>query len=90
MRSGLLLVASSLLLLLPSCKSPCRALSEKLCDCRATTVEREQCARMVSQEESSVDEVTAEDEARCQALLEDCDCRNLQTAEGKRACGLAR
>jgi hypothetical protein len=33
---------------------------------------------------------TSEDNARCQALLNECDCHLTNTPQGKIACGLAR
>lgn len=81
------LAASSLLL--GGCKGPCRTLAEKLCDCEATSLLRESCLREASQEESRVSP-TVEQEAQCEALIEQCDCNSIETTEGKRACGLAR
>lgn len=79
--------ASSLL----GCKSPCRQLSEKLCECAANTIEKEDCLQRASTAENSPNnEPTAEQNAYCEAQLEQCDCRLIDTPEGKRACGLAR
>jgi hypothetical protein len=94
-RSAAIAVLSLALLGLTGCKSACRELSEKLCDCSTTSIERELCVRRASNDEALV-EPTAEDEARCESLLrpppdkEGCTCENYQTAEGKQACGLAR
>ncbi|WP_426757142.1 hypothetical protein [Myxococcus sp. Y35] len=74
---------------LAGCKGACRELSEKLCDCAINSVEKELCLRRASQEENRV-EPTAEDEAVCEELVESCDCRAIETDEGKRACGLSR
>jgi len=74
---------------LAGCKGACRELSEKLCDCSINSVEKELCLRRASQEESRV-EPTSEDEAVCEELVERCDCRAIETEEGKRACGLSR
>lgn len=77
------------LLGLSGCKGPCRQLSEKLCDCAATSTERTSCLQRAASEESRI-AVQPEDEARCEGLLESCDCRLVDTPEGKQRCGLAR
>jgi hypothetical protein len=46
------------------------------------------CKR-AAREESRV-EPTEEDEAVCEGLVDQCDCKAIETVEGKRACGLSR
>lgn len=77
------------LLLSAGCRSQCRALSEKLCQCETNTNEREACLRRASSEESRI-APSPEHEDLCESLMDSCDCNNLGTVEGKRACGLAR
>jgi hypothetical protein len=80
---------------LAGCKGACRQLSEKLCDCNLSSLEREACVRRVINDEALI-EPTAENEATCQGLLDEtdpakqCTCDNYQTDQGKQACGLAR
>jgi len=76
---------------LSGCKGACRELSEKLCECSTTSLEREVCIRRASNDEAVV-EPTADDEAFCESKLETCDCTqvDIDTTEGKLACGLAR
>ncbi|MHB8877968.1 MAG: hypothetical protein ACYC8T_30095 [Myxococcaceae bacterium] len=81
--------AALALFLAPGCKGKCRALSEKLCDCALNSVEKDGCLRRSSQAEGGA-APTAEQEANCEALLPGCDCHNLESFEGKKACGLAR
>ncbi|MDY7226938.1 hypothetical protein [Hyalangium rubrum] len=88
-RSVATAVLSLALLALSGCKGPCRELSEKLCECSANTLEREVCIRRASNDEAFI-EPTSQDEAVCEQRLETCDCNNLETDEGKIACGLAR
>jgi len=95
-RSAAIAVLSLVLLSLTGCKGACRELSEKLCDCSTTSVEREICLRRVSNDEALV-EPTAEDDAVCEEKLSSCDCSNIQNATtpedllaAKQACGLAR
>jgi len=87
----LLFLIPVLALSLLACKSPCRQLSEKLCECATTSTARDSCRTVVGQEESRVQPTTAQQDT-CQALLDadQCSCHNIETAEGKRACGLAR
>lgn len=74
---------------LTACKTTCRELSEKLCECALNSVEKQACQQRAADEEARV-EPTAEDEIACEAKLEACDCRAIETEEGKKACGLAR
>ncbi|MFL5348782.1 MAG: hypothetical protein ACJ8AT_28635 [Hyalangium sp.] len=84
-------VLSLALLGLTGCKSACRQLSEKLCDCNTNSVERELCVRRAANDEAVI-EPTSSDEDKCDELLNanQCTCDNYQTDEGKVACGLAR
>lgn len=71
------------------CKSPCRQLSERQCECLQSSFERNTCLQRVATLESTAT-VTVEDSARCAELVEQCDCRLVDTPEGKRKCGYAR
>ena len=71
------------------CKGNCRTLAEKLCECSNGSLEKESCLKRVATEEERAT-VTVEDEEACGGLLAGGDCHALDTAEGKRACGLAR
>lgn len=95
-RSAAIAVLSLALLGLTGCKGACRELSEKLCDCSITSLERDACVRRAANDETLF-EPTAEDEAVCEEKLPSCDCKNIQNAstpdellEAKQACGLAR
>ena len=81
---SLVIVAS-----LAGCKSSCRQLSERQCECSLTTAERTSCLTTASNKEAAA-VLTAADEATCEALLPGCDCRLIDTPQGKAACGLAR
>ena len=83
------LVFFALCLGLVACKSPCRQLSEKLCDCSINSAEKNGCVTRAGNAEG-VNEPSEADQATCKALLETCDCRLIDTAEGKVRCGLAR
>ena len=97
-RSVALTLLSSALFALAGCKSPCRQLSERLCDC-VESFQRETCIRNVANEENRI-EPTDEQLATCEAALDTCQvdtpeqkkltCDNLETDQGKRDCGLAR
>lgn len=71
------------------CKSNCRQLSEKLCECATNTVDRDACLRQASNGEARYPPEAA-DEVVCESLLKTCDCHLIDTPEGKKACGLAR
>lgn len=71
------------------CKSTCRQLSEKLCECTLNTNERTGCLQRAATAETT-NPPTAEDEVACAALLDDCDCRLVDTQAGKERCGIAR
>jgi hypothetical protein len=100
-RSVALTLLSSALFVLAGCKSPCRQLSERLCDC-VEAFERDTCIRNVATQENTL-ETTDEQLEVCEQRLETCNfietdsteqrkatCARLQTDEGKQACGLAR
>ncbi len=100
-RSVAITLLSSALFALAGCKSPCRQLSEQLCDC-VEPFERDTCIRNVANEENGI-ETTDEQLEVCEQRLETCNfidtstperrkatCAILQTDKGKQDCGLAR
>ena len=89
MRRLLLTLAFIALPALSACKGPCRELSEKLCDCEVNTYDRNNCDQRAGDQEGRVNP-TSDQEAVCESLLKTCDCKKVDTAEGKQACGLAR
>jgi hypothetical protein len=79
----------AVVLALGGCKSRCRQLSEKLCDCAATSTDKTAClTRASTQEQNNPPNET--DEQTCGALLDSCNCRLIDTPQGKVNCGLAR
>lgn len=88
MRHAVLLAFASLLLVTSSCKSQCRLLSEKLCDCTTTSSDKTLCLSNAARQEGTFPP-TAEDDDRCEALIASCDCRLIDTPSGKERCGLA-
>ena len=87
MRQAVLLAFTSLLLVTSGCKSQCRILSEKLCDCTVNSTDKTACLQLASQQETNFPP-SVEQEAVCKSL-EDCDCRLIDTPSGKERCGLA-
>jgi hypothetical protein len=69
------------------CKSQCRVLSEKRCDCTLTTSDKTACLTDVASREAN-NPPTDEDDETCKALIDGCDCHLLDTPEGKKACGI--
>ena len=88
MRHAVLLALTSLLLVTSGCKSQCRLLSEKACDCTVSTTDRTGCLSRAATQEGTFPP-TADNEDRCEELLAQCDCRLVDTAAGKMRCGLA-
>ena len=84
--------ASALVLLavlaLGGCKSECRQLSEKLCECAGNTNEKNNCLTLAATKESA-NPPTEANNAYCVTLKSTCDCRLIDTAKGKIRCGLA-
>lgn len=92
MNRVVLLAFASFLLVTAGCKSQCRLLTEKQCDCTTNSTDKTNCLTRASQQDSTFGVgagATAEDEERCEALLEGCDCRLLDTQAGKERCGIA-
>jgi hypothetical protein len=85
----LVIVLLSLCALFAGCASPCRQLTEKQCDCLVSQFDRNACRQRAATNEN-VYPATAEDSARCEQLLPQCDCRLIDTPEGKKRCGFAR
>lgn len=74
---------------LAGCKSKCRQLSEKLCECGENSAVRDGCKRDAAAAEG-VNPPSDADEAFCESKLTVCDCRLADTTAGKKNCGLAR
>ena len=70
------------------CKSNCRVLSEKLCDCSLNSTEKNSCLTNASTNEANF-VPSAADDATCASLVKTCDCRLIDTPQGKINCGLA-
>ncbi|HYO71573.1 MAG TPA: hypothetical protein VEU33_36390 [Archangium sp.] len=95
-RATTITLLCSALLALAGCKSPCRELSERLCEC-VEAFRRDDCIQAVADRERSI-EPTDEDLAACEERLDTCkldadeprSCDILLKDEGKAACGLAR
>jgi hypothetical protein len=91
MRLVALAVSCAFVILSAGCKTSCRQLSEKLCDCTLSATERTSCLQAAANKESPETRpvVRAEDEAICESLLDECDCRLVDTPAGKERCGFA-
>ncbi|OJT22156.1 hypothetical protein BO221_23750 [Archangium sp. Cb G35] len=95
-RATAITLLCSSLLALAGCKSPCRELSDRLCEC-VEAFRRDECIQLAADRERSID-TTDEDLALCEERLDTCTvnrndrttCDLLLTDEGKAACGLAR
>jgi hypothetical protein len=76
-------------LVVAGCKSTCRQLSESMCECSVNTSNKTACLQLAASAEQN-NYPTTEDEATCAALMPICDCRLIDTAQGKANCGLTR
>ena len=83
------LLALFVLVLATACSSPCEELAEKLCACEPGAEARRTCAERKVQDAERRSALTDADQDRCESFVETCDCNQLGTAEGKRACGEA-
>ena len=72
-----------------SCKSACRQLSERLCECSLNSNERSACVQRAGNAEGANPPTPSQDQ-HCKDLLPTCDCRLIDTPQGKIRCGLAR
>lgn len=89
MRSiGLAMLCCLGALLASGCSTPCEELAAEICRCEPTLGRRDACERRAAEQRSRRPPTDA-DEKRCERLLDTCNCRTIDTPEGKRACGLA-
>jgi hypothetical protein len=90
--AGFLVVA---FLAFGSCKSQCRQLSERMCECSLNTNEKQACLGRAANAEGA-NPPSYEQEETCRNAIygsngkAPCDCRLIDTPEGKIRCGLAR
>ena len=76
------------MLSLTACIDPCETLSNRICDCRPTDMQREQCRRQVAIQKDRLDP-SDEDKATCEAALKTCTCEALERNELS-LCGFSR
>lgn len=88
MRTAVLAALASLVLAASGCKSQCRLLREKQCDCTSDSTSRNNCLATASTLETN-NPPSAAQETLCEALMDQCDCRLLDTQAGKERCGVA-
>jgi hypothetical protein len=88
-RLPLLLPASMLTLLLAAgCGDACLKLADQICSCQPDQASQANCQQRARDEEG-IFNVRKQDEQFCQNLLDtnSCDCKKLDTPEGRIACG---
>lgn len=73
---------------LAACSTPCEELAAEICSCEDSRSARDACERR-AQQQADANEPSNAEQNRCERLLDTCDCFTLDTAAGKRACGLA-
>jgi hypothetical protein len=89
MRILTVLSCCSFLMLVSGCKTQCRQLTEKQCECTANNSEFTSCLQQAANKENTGLLLTQADEDLCESLLPQCDCRLVDTPQGKQRCGLA-
>ena len=85
----LLITVVFLLSTLTGCKSACRQLSERLCECALNSTDKSACVQRAGNSEGQNPPSPTQDQ-HCKDLLPTCDCRLIDTPAGKIRCGLAR
>lgn len=85
-----LLLGAALLLAQEGCSNACLALASQICQCLPEDGTRAACNQRAKDGSNSFP-IASQDEAFCQRKLDEgkCDCKQLNTAEGKLACGLS-
>ena len=89
MRLSIVLILATLSLGLTGCKSACRQLSERLCECALNSTDKSNCVARAGNAEGA-NPPTLDDEIFCKSHLSACDCRLIDTPRGKINCGLAK
>lgn len=87
---GLRVLACMLSLSLAAgCGDACLSLANQICSCQLDETAKASCNQQAKEAEKTF-AVRPEDEKLCQQTLDShaCDCNKLNTAEGRRACGL--
>ena len=82
------LLVLSASLALAACSTPCEELAKEICSCEVGRSAQSACERRANQVEST-DGLDENAQKACDVWLKTCDCNSLDTAEGKRDCGLA-
>jgi hypothetical protein len=91
-------LAAAALALACACSSPCQDLATRICKCEPSGAERTFCQRSIEDQISNGNPRPGSSEQDfCEQKLETCPdpsdsatmCQDLQTEEGKQACGLA-
>lgn len=95
MSRSALLAALVLGLAQQACSSPCMQIQQQLCQCQGKTqTEQRTCEDAASAQEKLAPPTDAQ-LAACEALLDSCEaqvakgCETLDTAEGRKACGIS-
>ncbi len=70
-----------------SCTNPCRALAERVCECKFNARAQNACLQEV-ENTASVREPTGEENERCEELLDLCSCDALER-ENFAVCGIS-
>lgn len=87
-RLGLILLILAIAACFSACKGPCEELADRICECELSASSQNQCNEQV-RDAMQLRDVSAAEEAVCEAKLEGCTCEALE-ADDLAACGLAK
>ena len=87
----LILAASMLTVLLANgCGNACFKLADQICSCQVNDTLKANCQQRARDQEA-IFNVQSQDQQYCQSILDSgkCDCKKLDTPEGRVNCGMA-
>lgn len=91
-RSRPLILAACMLtvLLANGCGNACLKLADAICSCQANDTLKSNCQQR-ARDQDAIFNVRSQDEQYCQEILDSgkCDCKKLDTPEGRANCGMA-
>ena len=88
MKIRLVYILAAAAISLAACEHPCLTLAKKVCNCEEVASDAEDCKSRVTAEKNNID-ISDSQKAFCEAKLDTCTCKDLNTPVGQAKCGLA-
>ena len=88
MKTRLVYIFAAAAIALTACEHPCLTLAKKVCNCEEVASDAEDCKSRVTAEKNNID-ISDSQKAFCEAKLDTCTCKDLNTPIGQAKCGLA-